>query len=91
MPRVLMCLGVEGLMFTVFKFIKKKKTEKGDGHVAQWVKHLPHNCEDVSSNPQNPCKARQTRHTHSPRAPELGWEAETRENLWQTMTMPQTR
>jgi hypothetical protein len=34
MPRVLMCLGVEGLMFTVLKCIKKKKNEKGDGHVA---------------------------------------------------------
>lgn len=29
-----------------------RKGRGGEG--AQWVKHLPHKCEDVSSNPQDP-------------------------------------
>lgn len=47
------------------------------GEMAQWLKHLPHQCEDVSSDPQSPWKAGCRCICHAASTPVVSWEVDT--------------
>lgn len=49
--------------------------------MGHWIKHLSLKSGDLSSSPQNPCKAGPSDHICNPSAPAVRWEAETGDSV----------